>query len=281
MDSATVIDGPLGTLIPAEHQQHELWSTYTLLTTPQAIKAIHEKYISAGSQLITTATYQISKPLLAKYFPSTSYEKVLDLAISAAREAVGLSQVQIAGSVGPYGAVLHDGSEYTGNYHGISDQELEQFHIARVQKFEASSDIDVIAVETIPSFQEVQVLIKLIKKKNFWLSLSCNEQGLVDGTPIEEVLKILPDNCIAVGVNCCEFSKVFGNLSKINSCGKPVVIYPNVSKFDVKLNQWEPNRIDWQDFITKLAPFNVKYIGCCCGGGYSDIECISKILKHK
>ena len=54
----------------------------------------------------------------------------------------------IAASVGPYGAMLADGSEYRGDY-PVSDTELMDFHRPRLQLL-ADSGADLLACETIP-----------------------------------------------------------------------------------------------------------------------------------
>ena len=66
----------------------------------------------------------------------------------------------IAASIGPYGAFLADGSEYRGNY-GISDEDLATFHDQQFQILE-TTNADMYACETIPSFQEAKVLIQAL-----------------------------------------------------------------------------------------------------------------------
>ncbi len=57
----------------------------------------------------------------------------------------------IAGSVGPYGACLHDMSEYTGDYvDQVTEKELMEWHRPRIAALlEAGADI--LAIETIPA----------------------------------------------------------------------------------------------------------------------------------
>lgn len=60
----------------------------------------------------------------------------------------------VAGSIGPYGACLGDGSEYTGAYlDHVSNEELEAFHFDRIQGL-AQAGVDVLAVESQPSVAE-------------------------------------------------------------------------------------------------------------------------------
>lgn len=57
----------------------------------------------------------------------------------------------IAGSVGPYGACQHDGSEYHGNYvDHMTTEELIEWHRPRVRELLASG-ADLLACETIPA----------------------------------------------------------------------------------------------------------------------------------
>jgi S-methylmethionine-dependent homocysteine/selenocysteine methylase len=83
----------------------------------------------------------------------------------------------IAASIGPYGAYLANGSEYHGDY-GISDQELTDFHEPRIKLLD-SSTADILACETIPSFQEAKVLSAILKNINkaAWISFSCKESS--------------------------------------------------------------------------------------------------------
>ena len=65
----------------------------------------------------------------------------------------------VAASVGPYGAVLADGSEYRGRY-GVSAAQRD-FHGPRLELL-ASAGPDLLAVETIPDLEEAEVLADLL-----------------------------------------------------------------------------------------------------------------------
>ena len=68
----------------------------------------------------------------------------------------------VAGSVGPYGACCHDGSEYHGNYvDHMTTEELIEWHRPRVREL-LSSGADILACETIPS----KVCMHLLSRQN-------------------------------------------------------------------------------------------------------------------
>lgn len=82
----------------------------------------------------------------------------------------------IAGSVGPYGAYLHDGSEYTGNYTDfVTDEELIEYHEPRIKAL-IQEQVDLLAIETIPNKREALIILDIVKKfpsTKVWVSFSC------------------------------------------------------------------------------------------------------------
>ena len=57
----------------------------------------------------------------------------------------------IAGSVGSYGACLHDSSEYTGKYVDyVSKEEMRSWHLPRIKAL-LETGVDILACETIPA----------------------------------------------------------------------------------------------------------------------------------
>src|SRR6476646_2461866 len=120
-----VVDGGLATELEAAGHDlsDQLWSARLLLSEPDAIEAVHLAYYRAGAQVATTASYQAKIP----GFAAAVLERAT--ALEAIRRSVSLAQhardrfatetgrsidgLLVAGSVGPYGAMLADGSEYT------------------------------------------------------------------------------------------------------------------------------------------------------------------------
>lgn len=112
----------------------------------------------------------------------------------------------VAASIGPYGAVLGNGAEFTGDYDKGVD-ELVAFHVPRLEAL-AAAEPDVLACETIPSIAEAEALVRALERVPgvpAWLSFSCRNAGqLCDGTPFEEAIRVVEasPSMVAVGVNC-------------------------------------------------------------------------------
>ena len=126
-----LLDGGFATEL--ERRGHDLsddlWSARLLLDDPDEIVATHLAFFRAGAQVATTASYQASvrRVRLAAVCRRDEAAALMRAAVTLAREAAEslprprtASARLVAASVGPYGAVLADGSEYTGDY-GVTD----------------------------------------------------------------------------------------------------------------------------------------------------------------
>src|SRR3954471_19838515 len=119
-----VLDGGLGTLL--ETHGHDLssslWSARLLLEQPDAIRLAHAEYFRAGARVAITSSYQVSyEGLGAEGLSAGEVDALLASTVAlagAARADAGLSpdDAWVAASIGPFGAVRADGSEYTGDY---------------------------------------------------------------------------------------------------------------------------------------------------------------------
>ena len=260
-DSETLIlDGGLATELEADgfDLNHPLWSARVLIEEPDAIRAVHARFLGAGADCIISATYQASFPGLARYgISDKESERLFRFAVELAAEErnrfwrdpanrAGRRRPLVAASIGPYGAFLADGSEYTGEY-GIDDAGLATFHRRRLELL-ARAGADLLAVETIPSAREAGVLRRLLERLESapptWVSFTCRDgDQLSDGTPVEEVAADFTgcSPVLWVGVNCTAPRHLASLIPKITAAsGKPVVAYPNGA------GRWDPGGKIWK-----------------------------------
>jgi len=292
-----IIDGGLSNVLEEQgcDINHKLWTASLLEKNPDAIVQAHLDYIKSGAQCITTSSYQASIPgLIAIGYNRNSAEKLIlksillaEIAIKAALDSGAIdNQPLIAASVGPYGAYLADGSEYHGNY-GLPDKTLRDFHLDRIKILD-SSNADILACETIPSFQEARILSDILfhVDKPAWISFSCkNGQHLNDGSKINECVAIFRNHpkVFAVGVNCTNPKYISDLIPNIKaSCGhNKIIVYPNSGEvYNAKNKTWG-GLSDLKHFVemskewTKLG---ADIIGGCCRIGPEHIRRISNIL---
>lgn len=312
-----VIDGGFSTQL-ATHvgdtiDGDPLWTARFLITNPNAIISTHLDFLKAGADIIQTNTYQASIDGFSKYM-NISEEGSLNIfskAVDYAKEAINLYKKEInnkehvvnanpliAGSVGPYGACLHDGSEYTGKYClTVSQEILMNWHRPRIQKL-IDSGVDMLAIETIPCKREAEALVKLLKEfpnSKAWLSFSCSCDGksIADGSNFQDIAlwcykEALPGQILAIGVNCIAPQNVTSLLKGINENCKenfvPLVVYPNSGeKYTVEQGWSEKGEgYSLHEFILQWLDLGVRYIGGCCRTNAADVKKIrAEVEKWK
>ena len=82
------------------------WSAHALLTAPDTVREVHEAFIRAGADIITTNTYATQRPRLEVAGIADQFEKLNLLACKLAhqaRENTGHLDVAVAGALPPLG----------------------------------------------------------------------------------------------------------------------------------------------------------------------------------
>ena len=251
-----------------------LWSARVMLDEPEEIAAAQRDFLAAGAQVVTTASYQASTAGFAT-LGLTSAEVDTLLAADARRARAVAEQWQaehpgaeaevlVVGSVGPYGAMLNDGSEYRGDY-DVSVPELREFHARRLAVLAA--ECDVLALETIPQLREVEALMTLIDGLGVpvWISVSAAGDRLRSGESAAEAFAMargVPE-VVAVGANCIDpaDAAALADLAAQVS-GLPAVIYPNSGE-SWSGGQWSGDPTAPTD-VTAWVTAGARIVGGCC-----------------
>jgi homocysteine S-methyltransferase len=194
----------------------------------------------------------------------------------------------VAASVGPYGAVLADGSEYRGDY-GLTVAQLREWHRPRLAVL-ADAGADLLAIETIPCAAEAEALLAEIDGTGVpaWLSLSCvrSAGGLRTraGEPVEEVFAMAADvaELVAVGVNCCDGQDAADLVaSAVAASGKPGVVYPNRGeRWDGHSRRWTGPGTFRPELVAGWIASGAALVGGCCRVGPEAIAAIRAQLDR-
>lgn len=307
MQEVKVLDGGFSTQLATQVGDvidgDPLWTARFLTTNPEAVIHTHLDFLRAGADIILTNTYQASIAGFSKYMNMTEEESLNTIrkAVYYAKEAMNLYKRSlengksvpnpnplIAGSVGPYGACLHDASEYTGKYCStLSRKILMDWHRPRITQL-INSGINLLAIETIPCKQEAEALIHLLKEFpdiKAWISFSCRSDGksIADGSDFQSLAlycykEALPGQILAVGVNCIAPQHVSSLLKGINgNCNQefiPLVVYPNSGEKYTVETGWmkEEEGYSLHKFVHEWLDLGVRYIGGCCRTSAIDVE---------
>ncbi|MGW7605857.1 homocysteine S-methyltransferase [Streptomyces sp. NPDC054766] len=268
-----------------------LWSARLLADRPEAIVEAHLAYYEAGADVAITSSYQATFEGFARRgIPHERVAEMLGLSVEAAREAVRRAHAKgvarplwVAASVGPYGAMLADGSEYRGRY-GLSVAELERFHRPRLEVLAAAAP-DVLALETVPDTDEARALLRGVRGLGVpaWLSYSVAGDRTRAGQPLEEAFALAAeaDEIVAVGVNCCAPEDVDAAVATAaRVTGKPVVVYPNSGEvWDSRARAWTGSSTFTAGQVGGWERAGARLIGGCCRVGPEAITGITAALR--
>ena len=300
MIEPVVLDGGMSNAL--EDRGHDLsdalWSARLLKDAPDEIAAVHRAYYEAGAMVATTASYQASVIGFERAGVSRDEaERLVASSVRIAREVrdefTDGRQRLVAASVGPYGAMLADGSEYRGRY-GVSASALRDFHGPRLELLIGAGP-DLLAVETIPDADEADVLVGLLAELDFpaWFSYSIEGTHTRAGQPLTDAFTIPTiDQVVAVGINCCTPDDVQAAVeTAVAVTGKPAIAYPNSGEtWDAANHRWTSTPATATTLaspgpapVIALAPgwlaAGATYLGGCCRVGPGEIQALSLAIS--
>ncbi len=295
-DEPILLDGGLATQLEAQGNDlsDKLWSARLLVEAPGEIVAAHLAFYRAGARVATTASYQATfEGFAARGLDRTMAEGLLRRSVELAADARDRATAGgvdaalfIAASIGPYGAMLADGSEYRGDYGRTVTSCATSTGTASASL--ASTDADVLAVETIPEVAEAEAVAQLLGElpgTAAWVAFTCADGSrLRSGAPIEEGVAAVADapGVIAVGVNCTAPEHVEELIGRIRAATpRPVAVYPNSGEgWDATARRWTAGasgRVDGA-VATRWRSAGARLVGGCCRVGPSQITAMGEAL---
>ena len=273
-----------------------LWSAHVLDQSPAIIAAVHLDYLRAGADCISTASYQVSTLGYRELGrPPADANSALPQSVSLAEQARALyaredpRRIWIAASLGPYGAALHNGAEYHGDY-SIQVDDLIAFHAERLAVL-ANTSADLLALETIPSLEEARALLRALElypDLTAWISFTCRDAAHVaHGEPLRvcaEALATSPQ-VQAIGINCTAPQHVTALIAEARrGCRdrKPVIVYPNSGEtWDAPTRTWR-GASDSSHFGALARTWyaaGAQAVGGCCRTGPAHIAATAAAFR--
>ena len=291
-----ILDGAIGAELEKNgaKMHKDLWCGTCSIESPDLVKKVHEEYILAGADIITTNTYATTPIAMKQYGFKDQINKFNIRSVQLAKEAVKNSNkdVAIAGSVSTFGSLYKYGLE------AMKPGFKEQLKIL------SSEGVDLIILEAMSSQADiVETIIEcsLESKLPVWLSISCviddktNKLMLGYNDTVDSDTNVYED--FETSIN--SFSKIHDGPiliahSDIKVTGQAVKIAKK--KFNGVLGAY-PNRGHYEKphwkFIDNITPSEylenarswvkngAQIIGGCCGVGVEEIKAISVLKKDQ
>ena len=282
------LDGGMGTQLQAKGLQPgevpELWN----LTHPQDVRAVHDAYFAAGSDVVYANTFGANP---AKYHGDAPLADVIQAAIAIAKDAAraavssatGRSQRDrhfVALDVGPTGRLLKPAGDF--EFDAAYDAFAEQIRLG------AQAGADLIVIETMGDTYELKAAV-LAAKENAGLpifaTVALGDDGkLLTGGSVECVAALLDGLHVdALGLNCgFGPDKMLPYVKRLAATTHlPIAVKPNAGL---------PHVVDGRTVFTvgpeefardvvELIKAGASIVGGCCGTTPAHIrkvfECLS------
>lgn len=258
---------------------NRLWTAQAIKTNPDLVTDVHRAYFDAGSSITTINTYQASVAgLTAEGYSHDEaialIKKAVQLADNGRKQSKHPEDKWLAAGIGPYGAYLANGAEYTGDY-DLSNDEYVDFHRERIEA-SIQAGADLLLLETLPNWQEIQALVNFTHDLNIPVIVALSlrdESHLADGTNLTVVQDYLEehDHVLAYGINCTHPNLVTPALHIFNQhCPnhKPLIAFPNSgASYNPKIKEWNDDALTFEQFdalIKEWFNLGLKYVGGCC-----------------
>ena len=284
-----ILDGGIGAELEKNgaDMDKDLWCGKCSVDNPELVRKVHERYIDAGADVITTNTYGTTPISMKQYGYDNLIEKYNQKSVRLAKEAAKNKNVAIAGSVSTFGSFYRLGLKAM--IPGFKEQ----------IKILSEEGVDLIILEAMSSQADiVETIIECSSNISLpvWLSISCvmEDKKVMLGyndtvdtdTHIYESLEVAIKNFTKL-----HKGPILIAHSDINVTGHAVKTAKN--NFDGVLGAY-PNRGYYEKphwkFVDNMSPEDylneakswvkngVQIIGGCCGVGVEEIKAIS-ILK--
>ncbi len=293
-----VIDGAFGTYIQGLNfgpedfggPQYEGCNEYVVLTRPDAIRKMHQSFLSAGADLIETATFGAIPYVLAEYSLADQTHRINPRAAEIAREEAAAFSTPdkprfVIGSMGP-------GTKTISVTGGITfDQVADAYEAQALGLIEGG--VDVLLLETMQDTVNVKAILTGVERaiKKTGAPVAVSVQGTVEtmgtllaGQDIEAFyVSLAHRDLLWMGLNCAtgpdfmtDHLRTLSELSRFCTACVPNAGLPDE---EGKYNETP------EMFASKVARFIdngwVNLVGGCCGTTPEHIELLAAAVAGK
>jgi S-methylmethionine-dependent homocysteine/selenocysteine methylase len=273
-----ILDGAIGTEIL---RRNVTWADHQLASRPDFVRMIHEDYIRAGADVISTNSFQLCRRALNNHFRDAAHQRHIGaadlddranrllaasvrLACEARERAAGKRPVAVAAAVTTLEWCFRP--DLAPSPEQALGEYLEIFSVVR----EAGADL--VLLETVNSITEARVALEASKEVGLpcWVSFVCDQQGrLFTGEALEEAVRVLePAGADAILLNCAPPPDIAAGMRELCRRAKvPTGAYPHIGRFDPPewffTDEYPPPKYTAEAAAWKKL--GARILGGCCG----------------
>jgi S-methylmethionine-dependent homocysteine/selenocysteine methylase len=285
--SPALLDGAMGTELERRGVAVglPLWSAHALLSSPETVRRIHDEYIDAGANIITSNTFRTTRRTFHRAgLPDRSAELTARAVILAGESIAAFprDQVLLAGSVAPLEDCYHP--ELVPGDIALREEHAE--HAGRL----AEAGADFLLLETMGTLREAAAAAEAARGTGleFVVSFLCNTEGaLYGGEPLPEAVRLIMRlSPAAVSLNCVSPRLMGRSLAHLQSALRgsphgenvPIGVYANVGapggERDTPFHR-DVGPVEYAEFARTWVNAGVSIVGGCCGTTPEYIRAVS------
>lgn len=268
-----VFDGGFGTELYRKNYFVNTSYDNLVLTDPAVVSSIHQAYVDAGADVLTTNTYSANRLSLTRFGLAEKVAEINCAAVALAKKAAaGRENILIAGSIGPVSG---------------DDAGLRVSAIAEQTAALIGGGADFLIFESISNISDLQDILQAMQKVDFpWMpSFVFDSNGkMADGSDFQTVLAELDDSAAAAfGINCGTGPETTFEAVKliIPQLKLPLIVQPGAGVPKNVDNRFMPMTTPeyFTTYALRYVNLGAKGIGGCCGISPAHISDLVRSLK--
>lgn len=271
-----LLDGAIGSYIQQKGFEVDdiLWTTKVIFENPELMIQIHQEYINAGADIITTNTFRTNPSSLSKSGFS-SPEKYVKQAVRLASQAAQGTSVLIAGSNPP-------SEDCYKKSRSLTNKEVEKNHKKHIDLL-IDNKVDLILNETQSHLDEIRIICQYCDDNSlpYIISLYLDEKlNLLSGENIDYVLSLLHDyNPMAIGFNCIS-AEVFLKIIRSTTLPTHWGFYLNCGsgRPQDKIINCDVNPDEYINIVKAAMVYHPAFVGSCCGSNPEHTKSLRKFF---
>jgi 5-methyltetrahydrofolate--homocysteine methyltransferase len=280
-------DGAMGTMLQAAGLVTggipEEWNA----SHPGAVREVHQAYLDAGAQVITTNSFGGNRYRLAREGMEGRVRE-LDLAAARlAREAVSASDhpVLVAGSMGPTG-------EFFAPLGKLEPEAAEAAYADQAASL-VEGGVDFILIETMSALEEVAAAVSGARRATglpvaVTMTFDTNFRTMMGVKPAKAVQSIYALGVRVMGANCGNGPAEIARVMEEMTAARPEDVFlvsqsnAGLPKYDATSGQmrYDATPEAMAAHAVKMRDLGVRYIGGCCGSTPAHIRAMREALER-
>jgi len=273
-----ILDGAIGTEILRRNLS---WADHQLASRPEFVRGIHEDYIRAGADVISTNSFQLCRRALYNHFRDLAHRRQigaadlderadkllaasLHLAIEARTRVAGGRPVAVAAAITTLEWCFRP--DLAPSAKQAKSEYREIFQVVK------DAGADLVLLETLNSISEARAALEVAKSLGLpcWTSFVCDQRGrLFTGETMAEMVAALePLGVDAILLNCAPPGDINAGLKELLATAHVTTgAYPHIGRFDppewMFTDEYPPAR--YLQVATSWKRMGARILGGCCG----------------